>query len=184
MIYYISDLHFGHRNVIAMDGRPFETIEQMDATLIRLWNERVTDEDDVYIVGDFAYRNNYTATWYLRQLKGRKHLIIGNHDRYTIQDTKAMEYFASVEKMIRVVDNDRIVSLCHFPVAEWKGKRRGGYHVHGHLHIRRDEVYEFMSRYDKALNAGCMINGYRPVTLDELIENNLRFRQEAGKETE
>ena len=58
MIYYISDLHFGHRNVIGMDGRPFETIEEMDATLIRLWNERVTEGDDVYIVGDFAYRNN------------------------------------------------------------------------------------------------------------------------------
>lgn len=177
MIYYISDLHFGHRNVIGMDGRPFATIEEMDAALIRLWNERVTDEDDVYIVGDFAYRNGYTATWYLRQLKGRKHLIIGNHDRLTIQDTKAMEYFASVEKMNRVVDDGRIVSLCHFPVAEWNGKRHGGYHVYGHLHIRRDEVYEFMSRFDKALNAGCMINGYRPATLDELIENNLRFRQ-------
>ena len=112
MIYYISDLHFGHRNVIAMDGRPFESIEEMDATLIRLWNERVTDEDDVYIVGDFAYRNNYTATWYLRQLKGRKHLIIGNHDLHTIQDAKAMECFASVEKMLRIVDNDRVVSLC------------------------------------------------------------------------
>lgn len=95
-----------------------------------------------------------------------------------------MEYFASVEKMARIVDNDRIVSLCHFPVAEWNGKRHGGYHVHGHIHIRRDEVYEFMSRFDKALNAGCMINGYRPVTLDELTENNLRFRQEAGKESE
>lgn len=70
MIYYISDLHFGHQNVIGMDGRPFETIEEMDETLIRLWNERVTDDDDVYIVGDFAYHNNYTATWYLRQLKG------------------------------------------------------------------------------------------------------------------
>ena len=182
MIYYISDLHFGHRNVIAMDGRPFETIEEMDATLIRLWNERVTEGDDVYIVGDFAYHNNYTAIWYLRQLKGRKHLIIGNHDRHTIQDTKAMECVASVEKMARIEDQDRVVSLCHFPIAEWNGKRHGGYHVHGHIHIRRDEVYEFMSRFDKALNAGCMINGYRPVTLDELIENNLRFRQEVEKE--
>ena len=182
MIYYISDLHFGHRNVIGMDGRPFETIEEMDETLIRLWNERVTDEDDVYILGDFAYRKGNTACWYLRQLRGRKDLIIGNHDGLTRQGEKAMEYFASVEKMARVVDNDRIVSLCHFPVAEWNGKRRGGYHVHGHLHNRRDEVYEFMSRYDKALNAGCMLNGYRPVTLDELIENNLRFRQGAGKE--
>ena len=42
--------------------------------------------------------------------------------------------------------------------------------------FRRDEVSEFMSRFEKALNAGCMLNGYRPVTLDELIENNLRFR--------
>ena len=178
MIYYISDLHFGHRNVIEMDHRPFETIEEMDETLIRQWNDRVTEQDDVYIVGDFAYRNGYTATWYLRQLKGRKHLIIGNHDRHTIKDPKALECFASVETMKRIDDNGRTVCLCHFPVAEWNGKRRGGYHVHGHLHIRRDEVYAFMSRFDHALNAGCMINGYRPVTLDELIEHNLRFRQE------
>ena len=184
MIYYISDLHFGHRNVIGMDGRPFESIEEMDETLIWRWNERVTDEDDVYIVGDFAYRNGNTASWYLRQLKGRKHLVIGNHDRLTIQDPKAMAYLASVEKMNRVIDNDRKVSLCHFPVAEWTGKRHGGYHVHGHLHNRRDEVYEFMSRYDKALNAGCMLNGYRPVTLDELIENNMRFRGECIREEE
>ena len=182
MIYYISDLHFGHRNVIGMDGRPFETIEQMDETLIRLWNERVTDEDDVYIVGDFAYRNGNTVSWYLRQLKGRKHLIIGNHDRLTIQDAKAMEYFTSVEKMNQIIDNNRTVSLCHFPVAEWDGKRHGGYHVHGHLHNRRDEVYEFMSQFDKALNAGCMLNGYRPVTLDELIENNMRFCGECVSE--
>lgn len=184
MIYYISDLHFGHRNVIGMGGRPFETIEEMDETLIRLWNERVTDEDDAYIVGDFAYRNGNTSSWYLRRLKGRKHLVIGNHDRHTIQDTKAMECFASVDKMMCIVDNDRVVSLSHFPVAEWNGKLRGGYHVYGHLHCRRDDVYEFMSRFGKALNAGCMINGYRPGTLDELIENNMRFRQESIREEE
>ena len=95
-----------------------------------------------------------------------------------------MEHFTSVEKMNRVIDNDRTVSLCHFPVAEWNGKRRGGSHVHGHLHNRRDEVYEFMSRFDKALNAGCMLNGYRSVTLDELIENNKRFRGECSSEEE
>lgn len=180
MIYYISDLHFGHKNIIKMDGRPFSSIEEMDEHLIQLWNERLTDEDDIYIVGDFAFRNGNTAAWYLGRLKGRKHLVIGNHDRLTIQDRKAMEFFSSVEKMESVIDNGRKVSLCHFPVAEWNGKRRGGYHVYGHLHGRRDEVYEFMSRFDRALNAGCMINGYRPVTLGELIENNLRFRSESG----
>lgn len=177
MIYYISDLHFGHRNIIKMDGRPFETIEQMDEQLILSWSERVTDDDDVYIVGDFAYRNGNTAIWYLRQLKGRKHLVIGNHDYITIGDEKTLAYFASVEKMNLIVDKDRTVSLCHFPIAEWNGKRRGGYHIYGHIHNRNDEVYEFMSRFDRALNAGCMVNGYRPVTLDELIENNSRLRK-------
>ena len=178
MIYYISDLHLGHRRVIEMDSRPFETIEQMDETIMARWNERVTEEDDVYIVGDFAYHNAYTAGWYLRRLRGRKHLIIGNHDYNTVQDEKALECFASVEKMLRITDNGRTVCLCHYPIAEWNGKRHGGYHVYGHLHVRRDEVYAFMSRFDRALNAGCMLNGYRPATLDELIENNLRFRQE------
>ena len=183
MVYYISDLHFGHQNVIAMDRRPFAGIEEMDAALIRLWNERVTEADEVYILGDFAYRNGYAASWYLRQLAGRKHLIIGNHDRHTVQDGSAMKHFVSVEKMMYITDGGRTVSLCHFPVAEWNGKRRGGYHVFGHLHCRRDEVYQFMSRYDRALNAGCMINGYRPCTLEELVENNLRFRRAAWAET-
>ena len=101
MLFYIADLHFGHRNVIGMEHRTFASIEEMDETLIRLWNKRVTDEDDVYIVGDFAYRNGNTASWYLRQLKGCKHLI-GNHDRLIIQDATAMEYFKSVEKMNQI----------------------------------------------------------------------------------
>ena len=91
-----------------------------------------------------------------------------------------MTRFVSVEKMAFISDQGRTVSLCHFPIAEWNGKRRGGYHVFGHLHGRRDEVYQFMRRFDRALNAGCMLNGYRPVTLDELIENNLAFRQDDG----
>ena len=182
MIYYISDLHFGHAKVIEMDRRPFSGIEEMDEALIRLWNERVSEQDEVYILGDFAYRNGYAAGWYLSRLNGQKHLVIGNHDRHTLRDESAMRCFLSVEKMTHVVDQGRNVSLCHFPIAEWNGKRHGGYHVFGHLHGRRDEVYQFMSRYDRALNAGCMINGYRPVTLDELIENNLRFRREAGGE--
>lgn len=159
MIYYTSDLYFGHQKVIQMDSRPFASIESMDETIILLWNDRVTENDDVYIVGDFAYRNSCPATWYLRQLQRKKHLIIGNYDWHTLQDPSIFQYFVSVDKMLQIEDMNRMISLCHFPVAEWNGKRYGGYHVFGHLHCRRDEVYQFMSRYDRAVNAGCMING-------------------------
>ena len=62
--------------------------------------------------------------------------------------------------------------------------RHGGCHVHGHLHNRRDGGYKFMSWFDKALNAGCMPNGYHSLTLDELIENNLRLRENHNSEEE
>lgn len=184
MIYYTSDLHFGHSDVIQMDKRPFTNVDEMEEALISLWNERTMQDDDVYIIGDFAYRNSKTATWYLRRLKGRKHLMIGNHDREIICDPKAMECFASVDKMMLISDNGRRVSLCHFPLAEWNCKHYGSYHVFGHVHGLWNEAHQFMSRCDHALNAGCMLNGYRPVTLDEMIENNLRFRQRMALQTE
>lgn len=80
MILYTSDLHFGHANVIKFDHRPFADTEEMDHILIELWNGRVQPDDTVYIVGDFCYRSGRPAGWYLRQLKGHKVLIIGNHD--------------------------------------------------------------------------------------------------------
>lgn len=79
MNYYISDLHFGHKNVIRFDTRPFQSVDEMDEELIRLWNNKVSDTDDVYIVGDFSYRSGRQEQWYLKQLNGRKHLILGKY---------------------------------------------------------------------------------------------------------
>ena len=179
MKYYIGDLHFGHKNVIKHDGRPFETVEEMDDTLIKYWNSIVTNTDDVYIAGDFAYRNNQIgrdASWYLRQLRGKKHLIIGNHDNKLVNDKDACRYLESIEHMTYVKDNGRDVYICHYPMAEWNGFFRGSYHVYGHVHNNLNESYYFLKKYERALNAGCMINNFIPVTLDQLIINNQNFK--------
>ncbi|MCR5324964.1 MAG: metallophosphoesterase [Lachnospiraceae bacterium] len=81
MILYTSDLHFGHSNVIGFDHRPFADRDEMDHVLIELWNGRVQPDDTVYIVGDLCFRNENPPECYLRQLKGHKYLIIGNHDQ-------------------------------------------------------------------------------------------------------
>jgi len=174
---YISDLHFGHKNCISFDNRPFSDVDEMDSVLISLWNSKVEEDDNVYILGDFAFRNGKTADWYLRQLRGHKHLIIGNHDGVTLKNEKAMAYFESVDKMMHVTDGDKQICLCHFPIAEWNGYRRGAWHIHGHMHSRKDEAYEFMKTRERALNAGCMINNYMPATMNELIRNNRIFRE-------
>ena len=56
MNYYTSDLHLGHKNVIKFDNRPYSDVDEMDDCLIKNWNNKVTDNDDVYIVGDFAFK--------------------------------------------------------------------------------------------------------------------------------
>ena len=172
---YISDLHFGHANVIRFDHRPFLDIEEMDRILIQLWNSRVQPDDTVYIVGDLCYRNNRPEEWYLRQLKGHKHLVLGNHDGKLCNNEKAMSYFESVDKMMHVEDQGNHLCLCHYPIAEWNGFHKGHYLVYGHIHNRKDDTYEFMKTRERALNAGCMINNYTPASLNELIRNNKIF---------
>ena len=80
MIYYTAYLHLGHENIIKMCDRPFLSIEEMNAALIDNWNSVVSNDDTVYILGDFIYRSSISGKVYLRQMKGKKHLIIGNHD--------------------------------------------------------------------------------------------------------
>lgn len=179
MNYYTSDMHLGHKNAIIFDHRPFENIEEMDKVLIDNWNARITDKDNVYILGDFEYRSCREPHQYLKRLKGRKHLIIGNHDQATLKDVKAQDYLWSIEKMMHVtdyIDGKTVqIHLSHFPIAEWNGYHRGSWHIYGHIHDERGSVHEFMHSRGRALNAGCMINGYMPVTLKELIANNERF---------
>ena len=149
----------------------------MDEMLIRLWNSRVQKEDEVYIVGDFAYRNEKSYEWYLRQLKGRKHLIIGNHDGKMLKDDKAMGYFESVDKMMHVSDCGHEICICHFPLAEWNGFYKGHWHIYGHIHNRTEGTFQYMKQFEKALNAGACINQYTPASFWDLIRNNREFKE-------
>ena len=174
---YISDLHFGHKNVIGFDHRPFMDVEEMDHCLIKLWNSRVSTDDDVYIVGDFCYRAGNSPDWYLRQLKGHKHLIIGNHDKATLECEKALKHLESIDKMMHVTDGDKQIVLCHYPLAEWYKSRHGSWLIYGHIHGSRDDTYEFMKTREHALNAAACINNYTPSSVNELIRNNEEFKK-------
>lgn len=184
MNFYISDLHFGHKNVIRFDHRPFYDTEEMDNVLIQLWNERVSDDDNVYILGDFAYKSDKTADWYLKQLKGHKYLIIGNHDKSTLDNPKAMKYFEGVDKMMHVSDQGREICLCHYPIADWYKGRHGSWHIYGHIHEDVSELCEFMHTRRNSLNAAACINNYTPVTFNELIRNNKYFWEKHAHKTE
>ena len=171
MNYYIGDLHFGQEDIIAADKRPYSSIAEMDQALIDNWNKKVSsDEDKVYIIGDFCYLSDKEPEWYLSQLKGRKYLIIGNHDDSTLESLEARKYLHGIYQIKRIKDEGRKIVLCHFPLADWQGSGSGAYHIFAHIgHDRLSEASTYMNAKPNAFNAGCMLNNYEPVTLDELI---------------
>lgn len=177
MNYYIADTHFGHENVLKFDKRPFRSVDEMDEVLITNWNTVVKDTDDVYIIGEFIYKSKKSAIWYLKRLKGKKHLIQGNHDSFLLKDESLLKEFESIDKMTYTKDGTYTIVLCHFPIAEWNQYWRGSWHIYGHIHNQKKGCFDFMIEKDRALNAGCMINHYAPVTIEQLIENNRTYKK-------
>lgn len=182
MIYFISDLHIGHKAAIRFDKRPFTDVQEMEREIILRWNEKITAEDDVFILGDIFYSYRSKPADFLRKLNGRIHLITGNHNYGILKDKEALAYFANVDKLRMIIDNDRRVVLCHYPLITWNMKHFGSYHVYGHVHRNIGEEVLFMINQERAYNAGCMINGYVPCTLEELEQNNSKFRNDVMKE--
>ncbi|MBR1496099.1 MAG: metallophosphoesterase [Oscillospiraceae bacterium] len=123
MIYYTSDQHFGHDSIIKSCSRPFSSTEEMDECLIANWNETVGRNDEVYILGDFMYRNRKPPEEYLRRLNGKKHLFLGNHDRHWFEKVRPARWFERVETMYFYEYGERKAALCHYPMMSWPGGR-------------------------------------------------------------
>jgi len=173
--FYISDTHFGHKNVLKYDNRPYFTVAEMDADLIKRWNEAVKPTDTVYHLGDFSWLKPAEESAILQQLNGEKILIRGNHDYKPTADWKEVLPFAEI------TDNGRRVVLSHFPIAAFKNMEHGWYHLYGHIHnSANNDIFDTYRRmyegeYHKQMrscNVGCMIRymEYAPKTLDHLSE--------------
>lgn len=181
VVFYTSDLHLGHENVLKYCNRPFKSIEEMDACLIANWNRRITQNDTVYVIGDFIYRNKRTPEWYLEKLNGTKYLIIGNHDRYLdSEDFEREKYFAGVSNYMVISDSGKRIVLFNYPLCEWYGMHRGNLHVFGHVHSANSPTFKIVCQLEGAYDAGVDLNFYMPVTLEELIRNNALIKERLG----
>ena len=179
MIYYIADNHFGHKNVIRFDNRPFADTVLMDEVLVHNWNERVTEDDTVYILGDCFWKNEENSVKLIQSLKGHKHLIRGNHDRV---HGRLRFYYESIEHYAEINDNDRLVILCHYPIPFYKNQHYGAVMLYGHVHNTREQ--DFIEKWKRELweseiqcnmiNVGCMMEymKYTPRTLNEILAAN------------
>lgn len=166
MIYFTSDLHLGHENVIKFENRPFSNVAEMNCALIANYNVMVKPNDTVYILGDLAYRiPTDEANKLIAGLNGRKFLITGNHDKK--YDESLFEEIAAY-KEIKFDGNNFI--LMHYPFMEWNKMYHGSYHLHGHIHsvgsdYNLDNKNNGIKRYDVGVDA----NNFYPIAITSIV---------------
>lgn len=129
-IWLISDTHFGHSNIIGYCDRPFDNAREMDEAMVERWNETVKDGDIVYHLGDVYFGSEGASC--LPKLKGRKRLILGNHD-----NGKDQRLLAAFQKIVvwRMFPEFGLL-LTHVPVHEHTLRDKCPKNVHGHIHER------------------------------------------------
>lgn len=188
MNFYISDLHIGHANVIKFDNRPFESTDEMKHVLFDNWNRVVRPEDTVYVLGDFFWKTVKNWPAMLKELSGHKILVRGNHDPMDLRSHQAAS-FNEICDYMEIVDGNRHVILCHYPIIFHKRDYDPSYWMlYGHVHTTRENTYvetirkELKAQYvpntgrpcGNLINVGCMMPwmNYTPKTLDEIIEGD------------
>ena len=119
MKYYISDLHFCHKNILRFDERPWFDLSSMEDDLISLWNSKVGKNDDIYILGDLCWGLAEDWRRIIPKLHGRKHLIRGNHDLPKIPEDIS-KLFASISAYKEVKDNGYTVLMSHYPMVIYR----------------------------------------------------------------
>lgn len=165
-VWFTADTHFGHENIMRYTGRPFKTIEQMNSTIIKNWNERVKPEDTVIFLGDFCFRNTpggkkgegtgNKAEYYTEQLNGNIVFIRGNHDNNNSLNT----HITALELEL----GGQLIYCIHDPVdfdSKYSINLCG--HVHEHWKIKKwGDTY--------LVNVGVDVWDFRPVKIEEIFK--------------
>lgn len=166
MIYFTSDWHVGHANIIKFCERPFKDVDEMHEALVDNYNSVVTDKDEVWFLGDLVYRCTNEQIKLYKHLKGHKHVVWGNHDkRYR---ALLERYFESAQDY-KELKHDKIkMILMHFPIHSWNGMRKGSWHLHGHTH----NTLPFNSKL-KRLDVGVDAHNFLPVSFEQIRKTML-----------
>ena len=175
-IFFTSDTHFGHDNIIKFCDRPFKNIEEMDYKLIENWNKKVPQDGLVFHLGDFAW-GGYEFWKKIRdQLNGEIILIKGNHDQKNMSTTAEQELFTHVTWQMFIQVENRKLWLNHYPFLCYAGVYREPhkliYQLYGHVHSgpnkKGQDIPRLVHTYPMQYDVGVDNNNYEPISWEEL----------------
>lgn len=180
-IFFISDFHLFHKNVIRFDNRPFldefgqPDLPAMHKTIIDNWNATVDKNDIVFYLGDLCFGRWEWAQQIVDKLNGKIHFVMGNHDR--VEDIKKINRFLSINDYVDLnifnskTREDFHFTIMHFPIYSWNRMGHGSIHVHGHCHGNLHHG-ESASYYEnrKVIDVGCNLIDYTPISYKAILK--------------
>jgi calcineurin-like phosphoesterase family protein len=160
-VFFTADQHLGHERIIELCKRPFADLEEMHAEIVRRWNDRVERSDDVYVLGDFAlYRDEKILNSLFGKLKGRKHLIRGNHDPKQVE---RLPWSSHVTDRREIKIDGRHWVLDHYSMRSWHRSSKGSIHAFGHSHGN-------LPPYGRSEDVGVDMWNFAPTTPQEVLD--------------
>ena len=197
MIWFTSDLHLKHPSIIHLgNGRPFDSLQRMEAYLIDAINDHVSPDDTLWVLGDFYMRGTpgKVAPYLERIACADVRLVRGNHDRLFGYGGGGFEgrRFSSVSDYAELADplgdGSRFV-LSHYPMLDWDRMYHGSYMLHGHIHswpagdaakfvgprfVTHEHGLLGYNGWNRAngirrYDVGVDANGYAPVSAEDIV---------------
>ena len=167
-IWLTSDTHFCHNKDFIFNPRGFNDVDTMNTFIKMQWNYLINPEDDIYLLGDVFLIDDNTGLEFLKSLKGKIHIILGNHDSEDrIKLFKTCENVVEITYATKIKSNGFTFILSHYPMLIHNFKDdKPLWNLHGHTHSP-DKFSEFYHCYNVALDA----HNNRPVELDEIIND-------------
>lgn len=167
--FFISDLHFGSERIIRLCHRPFENLEEEDAFIVAQWRKSVNEDDTVYILGDVAEGDCERVVRILKDLPGRKILVVGNHDEEeSIARYKEAGIFEAITPYLKIHEEGKEIILFHYPMLDWEDRQFGSVLVYGHIHNKDLAEIKDYFKDKPCYNCGADVVGFTPRTLEEL----------------
>jgi calcineurin-like phosphoesterase family protein len=168
-VYFTSDPHFGHADVIHYCNRPFANTEEMDHEIISRWNEMVQPEDTIYCLGDWCFAKGFksighAAKAYRQRINCQNIILIwGNHDKKGRKDKRFQEQFNGCYDLLEIKVGEQRIVLCHYAMRLWNKSHRGAYHLYGHSHGSLPD-----DPTSRSFDCGVDCNDFRPFSMDQV----------------
>jgi len=150
-IFLTSDNHYHHKNILNLcrSTRLGDSVEEMNELMIDAHNSVVNPDDTVYFLGDFSFGTDDQTEVILDRLNGKKHIILGNHDKVIRESSVLQSKFESVQDYKQIKIEKKMVMLFHYPIRDWNMMYQKSYHLYGHCHGRLEA-----SRNGRSMDVG------------------------------